>query len=487
MSTTQEKKPQVAAIYCRISEDSIGNHLGVRRQEEDGRELAEKRGWGVGEVFVDNDISAYSGKPRSAYQAMLAGIGLGGIDGLICYHLDRLTRTPRELEDFFDVCDRAGLKNMATVTGDIDLGTDDGRFHARIMGAVARKESDDKSRRVRRKHVELARDGKPMWGVAVPFGYLFDSATKRLLPDARRADEVRQMFARYSDGWSLKQLSHDLNDRGVIGSRGKTQWHSSHVARMLDNPVHAGFRHHEGELTEGEWEPLVDRKMWEQVRARRLITKKDVPSNRTGTGSNVLSGLLYCNCGAPMWRSTSSDDRRSSYICARAAVKKRGDCRCGGVSAMRVERIVRDEFLERLSSLHEHHVSTSVVEEAPPEQDLERRRADAERRMERLVEMQIESTGPAAAKVFRKKLTALEEELGAAEREIAQQSVGVADASQRAERLRALQELASDLSSVWENATREERSSMLKLVIVRVVVGEGRPKRIDIQWAPWLA
>lgn len=40
--------------------------------------------------------------------------------------------------------------------GDYDLTTPEGRFTARIVGAVARKESEDRSRRVRRKDLELA-------------------------------------------------------------------------------------------------------------------------------------------------------------------------------------------------------------------------------------------------------------------------------------------------------------------------------------------
>ncbi len=34
------------------------------------------------------------------------------------------------------------------MSGDIDLTTPDGQFQARILGAVAKKESDDKSRRI---------------------------------------------------------------------------------------------------------------------------------------------------------------------------------------------------------------------------------------------------------------------------------------------------------------------------------------------------
>jgi site-specific DNA recombinase len=128
-----------AAIYARISHDPSGEQLGVSRQIEDCRALAERRGWPVGEVYVDDDRSAYSGRPRPEYLRLLDDIAAGSVDGLVVWHLDRLHRQPRELEDFFTVCDRARLSALASVTGDTDLSTHDGRFMARILGAVARK------------------------------------------------------------------------------------------------------------------------------------------------------------------------------------------------------------------------------------------------------------------------------------------------------------------------------------------------------------
>ena len=53
-----------AAIYARISADVEGKSLGVQRQLEDCRKLAADRGWPVGAEYVDNDVSAFSGKPR---------------------------------------------------------------------------------------------------------------------------------------------------------------------------------------------------------------------------------------------------------------------------------------------------------------------------------------------------------------------------------------------------------------------------------------
>jgi site-specific DNA recombinase len=36
----------------------------VARQQQDCTELARRNGWQVAGTFIDNDVSAYSGKPR---------------------------------------------------------------------------------------------------------------------------------------------------------------------------------------------------------------------------------------------------------------------------------------------------------------------------------------------------------------------------------------------------------------------------------------
>jgi site-specific DNA recombinase len=59
-----------AAIYARISADVEGTGLGVSRQLEDCRKLAAERGWPVGDEYVDNDVSAFSGKRRRDYERM---------------------------------------------------------------------------------------------------------------------------------------------------------------------------------------------------------------------------------------------------------------------------------------------------------------------------------------------------------------------------------------------------------------------------------
>ncbi|MEU0482233.1 recombinase family protein [Streptosporangium sp. NPDC006013] len=152
-----------AAIYCRISQDRGGAGLGIARQEADCRALIERKGWTVVDVYPDNDVSAYSGAPRPAWKRLLADIEDGTVDAIACWHVDRLTRSPRELEDVIDLADRRGVE-LATVTGEIDLVTPTGRLIARMLGAAARHEAEHKAER--QKHQRPRPGRSPAGGCA---------------------------------------------------------------------------------------------------------------------------------------------------------------------------------------------------------------------------------------------------------------------------------------------------------------------------------
>ena len=68
-------------MYVRISKDRVGAGLGVKRQQSDCAELAERLGWEVVETYTDNDISAYSGARRPGYEKMCADLDAGKAQG----------------------------------------------------------------------------------------------------------------------------------------------------------------------------------------------------------------------------------------------------------------------------------------------------------------------------------------------------------------------------------------------------------------------
>ena len=81
--------PVRAGIYARISSDREGDGLGVARQLDDCERLAERKGWRVVDRYVDDDVSAYSGRRRRHYARMLDDLRAGVIDGVVVCHLDR--------------------------------------------------------------------------------------------------------------------------------------------------------------------------------------------------------------------------------------------------------------------------------------------------------------------------------------------------------------------------------------------------------------
>lgn len=108
-------------IYARTSSDRDGTQLGVKRQIADCEALAQAKGWSVVRHYVDDDVSAYSGKTRQADRGLIEDMGARAVDAVIVWHLDRLHRQPKELEEFFDIVDSAGGTKLASVTGDVDL------------------------------------------------------------------------------------------------------------------------------------------------------------------------------------------------------------------------------------------------------------------------------------------------------------------------------------------------------------------------------
>lgn len=330
-----------AGIYARISSDREGDGLAIGRQLQDCERLAEERGWRVAERYIDQDVSAYKSRIRPAYRRLLNDLSAGSIDGVIVYHLDRLHRQPRELEEFFQVCEAAGVDELATVTGRIDLANPDGQFQARILGAVAKKESDDKKRRIARKHEELAAAGKVSGGGTRAYGYANGGRSIR----AGEAAVIREAATRFLAGESVRSICIALNERGEPTATGK-EWTSQTLRRMLESARISGQREHRGVIQgPAEWPAIITPAETERIRARLSD-----PSRRTNKTARryLLARLLRCGlCGATLV-SRPKADRTRRYVCASGP----GSAGCGRITitAEHVENVVIEAVLFRLDT-----------------------------------------------------------------------------------------------------------------------------------------
>lgn len=299
-----------AGIYARISDDRTGRAAGVARQQADCTALCRSRGWPVAEVYVDNSISAYSGKQRPAYDRLCEDIAAGRITHVIAWHPDRLHRQPIELETFVDLINSRGVQVVTVQTGDWELATASGRLHARMLGAVARYESEHKSERIRRAIQQNAEAGRPTGGIR-RYGYRGTEI------DPHEADVLRQAGARTLAGDTLRAICRDLNAAGEPTVTG-VPWQASTLRGMLTSPRSAGLRVHRGQVIgEAVWEPIFDNATWQAIRAVIADpTRKTAPSTAR---VHLLSGIASCAvCGAgllPHFQQRAGGGRSLSYSC----------------------------------------------------------------------------------------------------------------------------------------------------------------------------
>jgi site-specific DNA recombinase len=337
---------EAAAIYVRISEDRAGDALGVTRQEELCRKLAAEKGWAVAEVYADNDASAYSGRPRPAYERMLKDVEAGLRDAVLTVDLDRLTRRPSELEEFIALADRKGLA-LANVSGDTDLSTSDGRFRARILGSVARHESEKKSERIRRQRDQAASRGTALGGPR-PFGYEADEQGAWVVVREGEATAIRDAVQRVLSGESFRSVATRWNEVGLLTPRGN-EWSTNSVRVVLTGPRVAGLRQHRGETVgRAVWPAIIARAQHEQL--------VELARSRRGQlgrrASFLLTKIAACgrpDCGAGLLTGYRGDQSRTrAYICKKNPGEHYG---CGrlAITAEPLDEFVRDVVFEAIA------------------------------------------------------------------------------------------------------------------------------------------
>jgi site-specific DNA recombinase len=334
-----EQAVNAAAVYARISSDD-GTALGVARQIEDCRALAASLGWTVAEEYVDNDVSAFTGRTRPGYERLLADLRDRTRDAVLVYHLDRLTRRPIELEQFLTVTEGSGLRNLRFVTGGGDIGNGDGLMVLRLLSAVAANESATKSRRVKRKMDQNAQAGLPHGGYRRPFGYEDDKITVK----ADEAQVIRDLAARLIAGESIRSLAMWLDKEGVK-TVGGGSWRTPTLSALLTSGRIAGLREHRGQIVgPAVWEAIIT----EQQRARILtLAAERAVSGRRSPRRYLLSGLLRCaRCDGKLFSSPRATTRR--YVCLSGP--DHGGCGRLTVTAEPLEQLIADGVLFRLDT-----------------------------------------------------------------------------------------------------------------------------------------
>jgi len=343
-----------AAIYLRISLDREMDGLAIERQREDCESLAKREGWTVVETYVDQSISATDAtKSRPGYERMVADYEVGAFDAIVCWDLDRLTRQPRQMEDWVDAARFRGLL-LKSVSGDVDLTNENGLLTAGIKIQLARAEVVRKGKRQSKAQQQRARMGRAPKGMR-PLGYAINGDVIQHEADTVRA--IYAMFTRSEHPESLRSLARALSGIDTIDgvptlpkhthtvsleredarkARAEEEhrsyeprepkpdgpWSPSTVLGILRNPRYAAMstytpkefqrdgnrrrtwraqilRDDAGEPIRGQWEPIVDDETW--WKAQHVLDDRERVTNTSGSTKrkHLGSGLYRCGYTDP--------------------------------------------------------------------------------------------------------------------------------------------------------------------------------------------
>ncbi|MDR0957881.1 MAG: recombinase family protein [Clostridiales bacterium] len=235
------------AIYSRKSRasekgESIQNQIDMCKQYA---KLNFTTGESAFEVYADEGFSGGTTN-RPAFNRLLNDIKSGEISALICYRLDRISRS---VMDFSEILEELNSRNITfvSVTERFDTSTPVGRAMLYIASVFAQLERETITERIRDNLAKLARserwlNGKPAFGFKTEKqSFVDESGNKRnftkLIHDEQALETIRLIFDKYLELRSLGKLSLYLEEKRIFTNR-NSNFAVTPLKHILENPVY---------------------------------------------------------------------------------------------------------------------------------------------------------------------------------------------------------------------------------------------------------
>jgi DNA invertase Pin-like site-specific DNA recombinase len=276
------------------------------------------------------DDGGYSGGTleRPALQRLIRDIEAGRVDTVVCYKIDRLSRSLTDFAKLVDVFERNRV-TFVSVTQSFCTTTSMGRLTLNILLSFAQFERELAGERIRDKFAASRRKG------------IFHGR-----PPAAR----------------LRLLIRELNAQGHCTKSWTTQsgmfregrpFDKGTLYKILRNRTYLGEAVHKGKSYPGEHEPIVDRATWDRVHEALTTNAKRRGNEARARTPAPLRGLMRCtHCSAAM---TPTHTRRRGrlyryYICLGASRRGHDTCPVRSIAAGEVEGLVLGQVRRLLAS-----------------------------------------------------------------------------------------------------------------------------------------
>ena len=213
------------------------------------------------DIFTEQKSAKKPGRP--IFNQLLQLIEAGKADGIIAWHPDRLARNSMDAGRLIYLLDTGALKDMRFTSGYSFTNDPQGKFVLSIAFGQSKYFSDHLSQNTSRGLKEKALSG--IFPGQPPRGYLNDRVNRTIIVDKETSGFIAEAFKLYNRGvYTLEDIGTFLFQHGITTSSHRPV-KAEDARRMLRNPFYYGYFNWNKELYEGKHQPLVTKKVFDQV------------------------------------------------------------------------------------------------------------------------------------------------------------------------------------------------------------------------------
>jgi len=334
--------PQSSIIYARVSsKEQEREGYSIDAQLKFLRGFATDKGFAIVREFTEA-VSA-KGAGRKVFNEMLSFLKANPhVKYLLCEKTDRLSRNFRDIATLDQLMNEQGL-TILLVKENTELSKNS-KSHEKLMfdirTAIAKNYSDNLSEEVIKGMTEKASQGEYPGGT-VPYGYVRDIDSGKIVPDRLRAHHVRELFELYAaNKYSLRGLAAWARELGLTTPRTGKPMTLCQVERILKNPFYYGEFRWAERTYQGTHEPLVSRDLFLQV--QRSLKRPNKP--QLGRTKFAFGNLMVCSkCGCKI----TAEIKKGKYVYYHCTGMRGG---CDLVYVREVDII--DQFTDLVDPLH---------------------------------------------------------------------------------------------------------------------------------------
>jgi site-specific DNA recombinase len=486
---TKKEAARCAALYCRVSTIDQGkaDFSSLDTQEQMLRAECASKGWKVFRVYADTKSGATLERPE--LERLLHDAEQEHFDVILATKLDRISRS---VKDFLELDDRLGKLGVDVVitTQHIDTTTPQGTMLRNILMAFAQFEREMIAERTRES--AYARAQKGFWlGGNVPLGY--DVVEKKLVANNEEAKLVRKIFEMYLETPSTKAVARNLNKNGYRTKVRRTrngqtigggEFGHQLVHDILRNRIYTGQIKVNNEVFKGLHDDIVDEKLFARVQDR--LDRSAVDTYSTYEGSPLLLlGTTKCGfCGANLttYHATNGKDKVKHYYYKCTTVIKQGSHKCPSrlVPARELESFTRDlmlhtvrekGFFEAITSQIKDNSDDEIKQMNEERQELQGNLSAVQRKIDNILGNLADGiVGATVKKQLAEMLEDLENQKSTISSGIAELDTRIADVGETKFRKQALSRVLAEFGTLFEEASSEDKTRMLKTVISEIKV-----------------